>query len=90
MGSKKLILLKCVYFGYHITRDSTRWVYEGIRHLYKILIEKHEGKRLTGQQGSKYEVYSKVAVEETGSENLDWISLAQDSFQGSVLVNRAM
>jgi hypothetical protein len=51
---------------------------------------KYKGKKLIGQHGSKYAVYNKVAVEETGSENLDWINLAQDSFQGRVLVNRVM
>jgi hypothetical protein len=46
--------------------------------LYKVLVEKPEGKRPLGRPRSRWEGNIKVDLQELGYGNMDWIELPQD------------
>jgi hypothetical protein len=50
-----------------------------MRHAYKILIGKSEGKRPVGRYTRTWENNIKMNLRETALEDVDWIRLAKDS-----------
>jgi len=63
---------------------------EGIRNSYKISIGKSEGKRLLGRPRCRLGNNSRIGPREIGCEGVDWINLAQDTGQWSVVVKTIM
>jgi hypothetical protein len=58
-----------------------------IRHAYKILFRKPEGKRKLGRLRHRWEDNIRMNLRETGWKDVDWIHLAQDRDQWWALVN---
>jgi hypothetical protein len=48
------------------------------RGVYRVLVEKPEGKRLHGRSRLRWEDNIKMDLQEVGSGCMDWIELAQD------------
>jgi hypothetical protein len=61
----------------------------GTRSLYKILVEKPEGKRLLGRSRRRWED-NRMDLKEINWESVDWIHRAQDGNQWRAPVNTAM
>jgi 3-oxoacyl-ACP reductase-like protein len=53
--------------------------------MYKILVEKSEGKRPMGIPRHRWEVNIKMDLQEVGCGEMDWIGLAQDRDSGGHL-----
>ena len=49
------------------------------RGLYRVLVEKPEGKRPLGRRRRRWEDNIKMYLQAVGCEGLDWIELAQDN-----------
>jgi hypothetical protein len=49
-----------------------------VRGMYRVLVEKPEGKRPLGRPGHKWEDNIKMDLQEVGCGVMDWIELAQD------------
>jgi hypothetical protein len=58
-----------------------------MRNVYKILVEKAEGKRLHGRSRRVWEDNIKTHIREIGCVNMDWIHLAQVRVQLVAPVN---
>ena len=58
--------------------------------VYKVLVEKPEGKRLFGRPRCRWEDNNKMDLQEVGCEGMDWIELAQDRDRWRALVNAVM
>ena len=56
----------------HVARKRERWG------LYRVLVEKTEGKRPLGKPRRRWEDNIKKDLQEVGCEGKDWIGLAQD------------
>jgi hypothetical protein len=60
------------------------------RGLYRVLVEKPEGKRPLGRPRCRWENINKIDLQEVRCGGLDWIELAEDSDRWWVLVNAVM
>jgi hypothetical protein len=60
------------------------------RGVYRVLVEKPEGKRPLGRPRRRWEGKIKMALQEVGCGGMDWIELAQDRDWWRVLVIAAM
>jgi hypothetical protein len=61
-----------------------------IRNAYKILIEKHEGKRALRRSRCRWENSMRMILREIGCEGVDLMHLAHDRFQWRDLVKMVM
>jgi hypothetical protein len=60
------------------------------RNVYRVLMEKPEGKRPLGRPRSRWEDGIRMDLGEIGWGSVDWIQLAQDRDQWRALVNTVM
>jgi len=60
------------------------------RVMYRVLVEKLEGKRPLGRPRRRWEVNIKMNLQEVGCEGMDWIDPAQDRDRWQALVNAVM
>jgi hypothetical protein len=60
------------------------------RNVYRVLMEKPEGKRPLGRPRHRWEDGIRMDLREIGWGNVDWIQLAQDRDRWRVLVNTVM
>jgi hypothetical protein len=58
--------------------------------VYRVLVEKPEGKRPLGKTRRRWEDNIKMDLLEVGGGDMDWIELAQDRDRWRVLVNAVM
>jgi hypothetical protein len=58
--------------------------------LYKVLVEKPEGKRPMGRSMRRWEDNIQIELQEIGCGSMDWIELAQDRDSWRALVNAVM
>jgi hypothetical protein len=61
-----------------------------MRNAYRILVGKPEGKRRLGGPRRMWEDNIRMDLREIGWGGMDWIDLAQDSYQWRALVNMVM
>jgi hypothetical protein len=57
------------------------------RGIYRVLVEKPEGKRTFGKPRRRWEDNIKMDLQEVGCRDMDWIDLALDSKRWRALVN---
>jgi hypothetical protein len=62
----------------------------GERNVYKVLMEKSEGKRALGRPRRGWENWIKMDLREIGWGSVDWIQLAQDRDRWRAVVNTVM
>ena len=60
------------------------------RGVYRVLVEKPEGKRPLGRLRRRWEDNIKMDLQEVGCRGMDWIDLAQDRDRWRSLVNAVM
>jgi hypothetical protein len=60
------------------------------RGVYKVLVERPEGKRPLGRPRPRWEDNFKMGLRETGIDGENWIQLAQDRVQWWAFVNTVM
>jgi transposase len=60
------------------------------RGVYRVLVERPEGKRPLGRPRHRWEDNVKMVLEETGFDGANWIQLAQDRVQWRACVNTVM
>jgi hypothetical protein len=60
------------------------------RGVYRVLVGRHEGKRLLGRPRRRWEDNIKLDLREIGIDEAKWIQLAQDWVQGRSCVNTVM
>jgi hypothetical protein len=60
------------------------------RGVYRVLVEKPEGKRPLGRSRLRWEDNIKAGLQEVGCGGTDWIELAQDRDRWQALVNAVM
>jgi len=60
------------------------------RGVYRVLVEKPEGKRPLGRPRRRWEDNIKMHLQEVGCGSVDWIELAQDRYRWRALVNQVM
>ena len=60
------------------------------RGVYRVLVEKPEGKRPLGRPRHRWEDNTKMDLQEVGCGGMDWIDLAQDRDRCGALVNAVM
>jgi hypothetical protein len=60
------------------------------RGVYRVLVERHEGKRPLGRPRLRWEDNIKMDVREIGIDGVNWIQLAQDRVQWQACVNTVM
>ena len=58
--------------------------------MYRVLVEKPEGKRPLGRPRRRWEDNIKMDLQEVGCGGIDWIELAQDRGRWRALVNAVM
>jgi hypothetical protein len=58
--------------------------------VYRVLVEKPEGKRPLGRPRRRWEDNIKVDLQQVGCGGMDWIELAQDRDRWRELVNAVM
>jgi hypothetical protein len=57
------------------------------RRVYRVLVEKPEGKRPLGRRGCRWENENKMDLQEVGCRCMDWIELAQGRDRWRALLN---
>jgi hypothetical protein len=72
-----------------------RWAgyvaYMGVRRgIYRILVEKTEGKRPLGRPRLRWEDNIKMDIQELGCWAMDWVDLVEDRDRWRALVNAVM
>jgi hypothetical protein len=60
------------------------------KNVYRLLVEKPEGKRPLGRPRRRWIDNIKIDLLETGLSVVDWIGLAQDRYRWRALVNSVM
>ena len=60
------------------------------RGMYRVVVEKPEGKTLLGRPMHRWEDNIKVNLQAVGCGGMDWINLAQDRDRWRALVNAVM
>jgi len=60
------------------------------RGVYRVLMEKQEGKRPLGRPRSRWKDNIKMDLQELGCGGVEWIELVQDSERCRALVNAVM
>jgi hypothetical protein len=60
------------------------------RGVYRVLVERPEGKRPLGRPRRRWEDNIKMDLREIGIDGANWIRLAQDRVQWRVFVNTVM
>ena len=60
------------------------------RGIYKVSVEKPEGKRPLGRAKHRWEVNIKMELQEVGCGGMDWIDVAQDRDRCRALVNAVL
>jgi hypothetical protein len=60
------------------------------RKLYKVLVEKREGKRPLGRPRCRWEDGIRIDIREIGLGDVDWIQLAQDMDRWRAVVSKVM
>jgi hypothetical protein len=60
------------------------------RGVYRVLVEKPEGKRALGRPRHRWEDNIKMEFQEVGCGGMGWIELAQDRDRWRALVNAVM
>ena len=60
------------------------------RGVYRVLVEKLEGKRPLGRPRRRWDNNMKMDLQEVGCEGMDWIELAQDRDRLPAFVNVIM
>jgi len=68
----------------HVARIGER------RGVYRVLVEKPEGKRPLGRPRRRWEDNIKMDLQEAGCGGMDWIQLAQDRDRWRAVVNAVM
>jgi len=68
----------------HVARLGER------RSVYRVLVEKPDGKRQLGRPRRRWEDNIKMDLWEVGCEGMDWIDIAQDRDTWRALVNAVM
>ena len=58
--------------------------------MYRVLVEKPEGKRPLGRHRRRWEDIITMDLQEVGCGGVDWIELAQDRDRWRALVNAVM
>jgi hypothetical protein len=61
-----------------------------VRGLYRVLVEKPEGKRPLGRPRRRWEDNIKMDLQEVGCRGMDWIELAQGKDRWRALVTAVM
>jgi hypothetical protein len=69
---------------------GARSTYGERRGLYRVLVEKPEGKRPLGRHRGRCEDNMKTDLQEVGCGDMNWIELAQDRDRWQALVNAVM
>jgi hypothetical protein len=62
----------------------------GGKGIYRVMVEKVEGKRPLGKPRLRWQDNIKVDLQEVGFEGVDWINLAEDRDRWRALVNAVM
>jgi hypothetical protein len=70
--------------------DGACSVYGERRGVYRVLVEKPEGKRPLGRPRRRWEDYIKMDLQEMGCGGMDWIELAQNVDSWRTVVNAVM
>jgi len=60
------------------------------RGVYRVLVEKPEGRRPLGKPRHRWEDNNKIDLQEVGCGGMDWIELAQVTDRWQALVNAVM
>jgi len=60
------------------------------RVVYRVFMDKHEGKRPLGTSRLRWENIMKMDLQEVGCECMDWINVARDRDRRRALVNAVM
>jgi len=60
------------------------------RGVYRVLVEKPEGKRPVGRPRRRWEDHISMYIQEAGCGGMDWIELAQDMDRWRALINAVM
>jgi hypothetical protein len=58
--------------------------------MYRVLVGKHEGRRLLRRPRCRWEDNIKMNLQEVGCGGMDWIELAQNRYRWRALVNAVM
>jgi hypothetical protein len=80
----RIIKSKRMRWAGHVARMGEK------RNVYRLLVEKPEGKRPLGRPGRRWMDNIKMALLEIGLNVVDWIGLAQDRYRWRALVNSVM
>jgi hypothetical protein len=80
----RVIKLRRMRWAGHVARMG-----EG-RGVYRILVERPEGRRPLGRPRRRWEDNIKMDLSETGIDGVNWIQLAQDRVQWRACVNTVM